>query len=486
MRDLSIKKKLVMVVFSLILGFMIVLLLLNVFFLEDFFIYTLKEDFIEEASEINNVYHNDPENLLNTLREHNNINGYKYVIVDAEGIIRLSSVPEFDVNNEMFLPKHQFEIISDYKDEIVTNEYKYFVLKHPQKEQDQIVLIRYLTPNRTMVISVQLDEIRRNADIANQFFLITGCIIIIFILIISYVLSKKIVKPIIDINNQTAKIANLDFDVSLNYDSKDEIGQLAHSITSISKVLDQKIQELYQANSLLKNDMIGQRQFLASIAHEFKSPIGIIKGYTESVKLKYYETEEEKTDFLDYILDESDRLNNLVEDIVLLAKLDKRDFKLDISDVDLSITILHSLDKYKQLMKTRGLHLESSIKSDIVIRGDVNRIEQIVDNILSNTNRYTTDSGQVKVSLESDEANAVLTVENSSHEINHLDLGSLVKPFYRLEESRSRETGGHGLGLTIVSGLLDAHHGELKLSYTEGKFIIKVTFNLNSESKLLV
>lgn len=481
MRDLSIKKKLVMVVFSLILGFMIVLLLLNVFFLEDFFIYTLKEVFIEEATEINEVYHNDPKNLLNTLKEHNNINGYKYVIVDAEGFIMLSSVPEFDENNKMALAKHQFNIISDYKEEITTKKYKYLVLKHPKKEQDQIVIMRYLTSNKTLVISVQLDEIRRNADIANKFFLITGCIMIVLILIVSYILSKKIVKPIIDINHQTAKIANLDFNVSLNYDSKDEIGQLAHSISSISKVLDQKIQDLYQANSLLKNDMISQRQFLASIAHEFKSPIGIIKGYTESIKLNYYETEEEKQDYLNYVLDESDRLNNLVEDIVLLAKLDKRDFKLDISDVDFSNTVLHSLDKYTNLMKSKGLHVETAIKSDLFISGDAVRIEQIVDNMLSNANRYTTENGHIKVSLESVESKAVLSIENTCHEIDKIDLSSLIKPFYRLEESRSRETGGHGLGLTIVNGLVDAHHGETKLSYAEGKFIIKTTFNLLNE-----
>lgn len=478
MKNLSIKKKLVMVVFSLVLGFLVVLLLLNTLLLEEFYIYTLEDDFIEEANEIKESYdRNDPDFLL-TLREHNNEKGYKYVVTNSEGVILLSSVPEFDETSQLTLPKDQVDIITDSVDERTSKGYKYFVLKHPQNDQDQIVIIKSLTPDQHLVISFQLNDVRKNASIANQFFFITGCIMTVFVLMIAYVLSKRIVQPIMDINEQTKKIANLDFEVSLDYHSNDEIGQLSQSISSIAKALDEKIQALNLANRLLENDMISQRQFLASIAHEFKSPIGIIKGYTESIKLNYYETETEKNDYLDYVLDESDQLNNLVEDIVLLAKLDKRDFKLTMSAVDLSSLVLYSLEKYDRLMTKRALHVESSIKSKVMIKGDMVRIEQIVDNILSNANRYTSDQGLIKVSLETDDTHAVLVVKNTAPTIDKMDMSSLTKPFYRLEQSRSRETGGHGLGLTIANGLIDAHGGKFTLNYFEGYFIIKIVLDL--------
>lgn len=477
MKNLSIKKKLLVVVFSLIIGFMASLLLLNKLFLEEFYIYTLKNDFIKEANSVSDIQSTDQNKMLEYLKERNNLKGYKYIIVELDGKITHSSVPEFNKESRLVLGKDQLKVINESKDEIKNRGYKYIVLDHINDDKDQIIIIKDLGSEKTLVISVQIDGIRNSANVANSFFILSGSFILLIILLISYVLSKKIVSPIIDINKETTKIAQMDFDVSLNYTHNDEIGELSHNISFIANSLDQKIKELNTANDLLEKDMIHQRQFLASLAHEFKSPVGIIKGYAESVKLNYYKDEREKTEYIDYILEESDILNSIVEDIVLLAKLDKRDFKLDISEFDMSNQMKRSLVKYKKLIDDNSLKLDSFIEADLKINADSMRIEQIINNILSNTVRYTSLDGTIKIALKSVNGIVELVVSNTSSIISKNEINSMLKPFYRLDESRSRETGGHGLGLAIVGALVKAHNFKIALDYIDNEFLIKIVFD---------
>lgn len=469
MKNRSIRTKLVVVMFSIIIGFMGLLLVLNNLFLEDYYIIALKDDFENEATLIGDLDFDDAKKTLTYLKNQNNETGYKYIIADFDGRVIISSIPEFSLNEKQTLPKAQINYMLEHLEDIKKSETKYIVMRHPNEKNDQLMIFSWLTENRILIISDQLNDVRNNAIIANQFFILVGGVVCLLVLIMTYFMSMKLVKPIVHLNKQTNRIANLDFEVSIDFKSEDEIGQLSKNIKKLAAALDEKIKDLNDANLLLKNDMVTQRQFLASIAHEFKSPIGIIKGYTESIQLKYYENEEDKQTYLNFILEESDRLSTLVEDMVMLAQLDKRDFKLDRQKIDLTKVIEKSIAKYKPLYDEKAIIITESLKP-MKVQGDLLRIEQIVDNLLANAYHYTPNNGKLTIGM----ADESVYFKNTCEVIEKDKLTMLVRPFYRLENSRSRETGGHGLGLTIVESLVNAHGWHLDIMSDDGHFEIVI------------
>lgn len=469
MKNMSIRTKLVIVMFSIILGFIALLLVMNRLFLEDYYIIALKDDFEKEAALIVESSFSDNEEILVYLRNQNNVNGYKYIITDFTGRVIISSVPEFRLDAKQTLPKAQIKYMTEQLDEIKKHEMKYIVMRHSDEKNDQLMIFTWLSEDRVLIISDQLNDVRNNAVIANQFFIIIGGVVCLLVLIMTYFLSMKIVKPIVHLNKQTNRIANLDFEVSINSNSEDEIGQLSNNIKKLAASLDEKIKALNSANSLLKDDMVTQRQFLASIAHEFKSPIGIIKGYTESIQLKYYDNEEDKQTYLNYILEESDRLSALVEDVVMLAQLDKRDFRLHLSEVNITKVIEKSISKYRPLYEEKHISITND-NEPLTLKGDLIRIEQIVDNLLSNAHHYTPQNGVLEIVIKDN----VIHFKNTCDFIEEEKLSMLIRPFYRLEDSRSRETGGHGLGLTIVEGLITAHGWHMEVSSKDNMFEVTI------------
>jgi signal transduction histidine kinase len=415
---------------------------------------------------------NEPvEKLLIRLRDRAGASGYKFTIVNRNAEIILSSVPEYQLGTTLRFPMHTENYILDLMDKLDVGDYKYAVLKHPQNEQSQIV-IAMKQEESMIVISTQLDEVVGNAQIANKFFVIVSLSLLLVILLATYVLSKKLVKPILVLNKQVEEIANFNFDSKYERLSDDELGQLGKNINHISVELEKHITDLKTSNQFLKDDMVMQRRFLASIAHEFKSPIGIIKGYAESIKLNYYATDLEKNEFTDYIVEESDRLSRLVEDMIMLAQLDNRQFTLELSEVNLSELIQSSIRKKHQTFESKGFALKLEVMDNIILQLDERRVEQVLENLVSNALRYSSKEAVIEISLQKIEDQVVLKARNQCDCIKSSDLEQLIKPFYRIEESRSRNTGGHGLGLSIVNGLVEAHGGSLDIDYQDGMLIL--------------
>ncbi|MCH4887804.1 HAMP domain-containing histidine kinase [Acidaminobacter sp. JC074] len=465
---MKIKSKLIIIMFTIIVSFLGILLLLNRFFLEDYYVLSIRDDFESDVKAIKEIDQDDKR--LAYLKEQNNLKGYKYQIANDKGKVILSSVPEFRANQDMRLPNSQVDYIRKNKALLDDGVMTYFIMEHEDDINRQVLSYSKLSKDRFLIISNQLRHVRSSAHVAIEFFMMTGLLVSLVILVITFFLSKKIVDPILMINRETKKLSELNFDIDVHLDSKDELGQLSNSIQIVAAALDEKITALNLANDRLKNDMVHQRQFLASIAHEFKSPIGIIKGYTESVKLKYYKSDDEMQTFLNYVLEESDQLTGLVEDIVDLAKLDKRDFVLDMQTINLKKLLEKEVNKYKHLFDDKDIEVISSL-DNLEIQGDIKRLEQIIDNLLSNAYHYTKPQGQIYVNLHKG-----LVIKNTCDVIEKDKLDLLTNPFYRLEASRSKETGGHGLGLSIVDGLVKAHHGDMELDYDGNMFIVKVNF----------
>ncbi|MBK5242368.1 HAMP domain-containing sensor histidine kinase [Clostridium sp.] len=473
----SIRYKLVIVASIFFTLFIIGFLIINNIFLERFFLWRLENDmkgYAEIVSESYDDFWGNLEKREAITFEKSRFSGYKIEIADNNGNVIHSSVPEFP---EMDSYKLQSDYLEHFLREITgmkMGDYNYEVLEQTNHKASQIILILKREDMNYLVVSEQITNIKGNMEIAKEFFLIAGTILTIIGLFITYVLSKTITNPIIKISKQAKEIVGFDFSSRYTGQITDEIGNLGIHMNQISEELKNRIEELGYINEKLIDDMSLQQRFLASISHEFMSPVGIIKGYAESIKLNYYANETEKNEYVDYILEESDCLAALAEDMIMLSRLNRRTFVLNKEEVNLSKVLNGVCLKKRDQYKESSVHMVLEIQENINFLCDKTRMSQIFNNLLDNGYRYTSHPWNLVIKMYQDMKGIHLTVVNSCNPLNEQDIEQVFMPFYRFEESHSKLTGGHGLGLSITKALVEAQGGMINASYNNGEFHLEI------------
>lgn len=287
-------------------------------------------------------------------------------------------------------------------------------------------------------------------------------VVFIVIILLSFYYSKIIAKPLIKINRVTRKMANFDFSEKLPVSSDDEIGGLSSSINKLSVNLKDRIDKLHVANEKLQQDIEKERQlentrkeFISGVSHELKTPLSVIRSFAEGIQDG---VSKDTTYYTDVILEETDKMNRLIVEMLELAKLESGTYKLEIDTFSIGELIHQVYTKLSFSIEEKNLQVNMDVDSNILVQANHSRIEQVVVNLLSNAIRYTPDGEQVQIRLLEDEDKVKIEIENNGTPIPEESLNRIWDRFYRLDASRSRHTGGTGLGLSIVKNILDLHH----------------------------
>lgn len=308
---------------------------------------------------------------------------------------------------------------------------------------------------------------------------------IICILILSAIFSYLITKPIIGINKVASKMINLDFSSKCNVKSDDELGNLSKSLNYLSGKLNDTIENLYLANNQLKKDLDLQKEldllrkdFIASVSHEFKTPITLIKGYTESLKDDVAE-EYEREDIYNIITTEVDKMDRLIQDLLDLSQMETDRYTLNITEFYIDELLEYIIKKYILLLKEKNINFEVLIEGkDILVSGDSFKIEQVITNFLNNAINYTEKNKKITVCLKKEDSLVYFSVENEGKNIPDEDIKKIWEKFYRVDKSRNQNSGGTGLGLAICKVILD-HHKSIygaKNTPTGVKFYFKLHY----------
>ncbi len=303
-------------------------------------------------------------------------------------------------------------------------------------------------------------------------------IILALSLVLAYINSKFLSRPLVHINEITKKMAGLDFSYQLAVNGEDEIAQLGKSINELSNSLESSINQMKQANLQLKSDIEKERQlesqrreFIATISHELKSPLTIIMGQLEGMKLnigKYKDHDK----YLQESLVVTQNMQQLVNEILSVNKLESTTFKLNSTRINLSELIAEIMSENQYYVAKHQLSVVADIKQDVYVEADMLLLKRALRNIICNAYFYTT--GSVKIVLDEHH----LAVCNSVDQFPKEELEHLFKPFYRIEKSRNKETGGSGLGLYIVKMILDKHSNlRYELQSSADLVTFEITFN---------
>lgn len=308
---------------------------------------------------------------------------------------------------------------------------------------------------------VQKLVMESSANVANQF--VTVIAVLILCVSIPWIIyfAMKFSKPITEMNSIARKMADLNFEEKLIPTSRDEIGQLAVSINELSEKLDGTLRDLRCSNAKLRDEIEIERRidrmrkdFVANVSHELKTPISIIQGYAEGLKLGVCDRPE---DYCDIILEESVRMNRLVVDLLDLSRYESGQITIERRRFDIVALLRDMCRRLEKRVHEAGATLCMNRTEPIFVLGDIVHIEQIVNNYLSNAISHVCAGGEIRVELEQQEQLAVIRVSNTGKPIPEEEMPMLWQSFYRSDKSHKRDSARFGLGLSIVKSLVELH-----------------------------
>jgi len=269
---------------------------------------------------------------------------------------------------------------------------------------------------------------------------------VLAVIIISFPLARRLVKPIKEIAAATHDIASGHYTTRISFSSSDELGQLARDFNAMALTLEKNEKE--------------RRQWIADISHELRTPLAVLQGEIEAFLDGIHAVTPETIRSLHA---ETLRLKHLVEDLYQLSLSDLGALTYHKENLDLLGVLKDSIESYRTEFDRKHIALTLNVPEDgkITAFADRERLNQLFLNLLENSLKYTDVGGELSVGTRVGNGSLTLEFQDSEPGVCTEDRGKLFERFYRVEESRNRGSGGAGLGLTISKKIVDAHGGEM-------------------------
>lgn len=462
---MKIRWKIFFLMFSVVLMIILGLIATNTIYLEKFYIKNKKEKLVELGQILI-----DPKYVIDfqNLEMHSNV-----------AILIKRTDELYKLEKEAVLPKEEIdEIIVQLKN----NEYVFKEITLLDYRGKVLMLFMPYMRDRYIEIITPLSFIQEGLEISTRYHLLIIVLALIIGSSMSFVFSKKMTDPILELKEITQRISLLDFNIKFEKERKDEIGELGYAINKMGGTLEKNIDEINKVNKKLMEDIENEKrldklrkEFIASVSHELKTPIAIIQGYAQGLMENIAETEEDRNFYCEIIVEESLKMDSLVKELLLITQMDSGYFKIEKEKVDLYQMIKDIRDKYS----SKNREIKYIGEKDIFAYCDEKYIDRVLENLVVNALKYSTGDREVTITVEDIENRYKVIISNESENLSEDDLENIWTPFYRVNKARDRD--GHGLGLAIVRGILENHKSNFGVYITE-KNIINFWFELEKSS----
>nr|WP_325185819.1 HAMP domain-containing sensor histidine kinase [uncultured Oscillibacter sp.] len=311
---------------------------------------------------------------------------------------------------------------------------------------------------------------------------ILGIVVLVVSVIAAFFYSRYMTAPIKKVSRLSKQMADMDFNGLCSTTRTDEIGVLSVSLNTLSQKLGAALSDLQKANQKLQSDIDMERQlerqrveFFSAASHELKTPITIIKGQLQGM-LYQVGRYKDREPYLAQSLEVTDNLEKMVQELLTISRLDTTGYAFNPSHIHLDKLIYDRLTVHEDLFMQRELSVEKDISPEVCISGDLQLLQKVVDNLLGNAAAYSPAGERITVKVWQADEKAHLTIENTGVHIPDKDIPKLFEAFYRVDQSRNRQTGGTGLGLYIVKTILDLHGAAIKIENTTQGVKVSVQF----------
>ena len=465
----SVRVKLFMTLSLVILLIIIFLILVNNFVLGRFYLYSKRHPLKSVYRTVNDYYNNDKsENFEEKLEQIAIQNNFDILIRNNENVnIYTSNKDFYSTFGQMNEMTSRFNIgvgeLIEQSDNFVIKK-----IKDSKNGITYILLSSTLDNGYLLYIRIPISSIQESVKISNNFlYLMAGFAILIAAVIVSYV-SRKFTDPILELNDIAKKMSNLDFSHKYRIkDVDDEINNLGRSINVMSDKLERTINQLRNSNIELEKDIEEKskidemrKSFISDVSHELKTPIALIQGYSEGLLENVNTDEESRKFYAEVILDETNKMDKLVKQLLELMKLEygKRQFndkKFNIVEVEKEV-----VRKSKVMLEEKKVKIEFNLSEEINVFADDFYIEQVISNYITNAIKHVKEiDGKKVISIVNEvniEKNKVrVKIFNTGENIAEEHINRIWNRFYKVDESRNRTDGGTGIGLSFVKAIMN-------------------------------
>jgi two-component system OmpR family sensor kinase len=396
------------------------------------------------------------------------------------GVPTSASVTLLDVDGNLIgrvggdLTKEQIAVVGMSVAEVQEKGDKPFTIKGDDGQPDVRAVAQVLpTGLGSVIVANSLADVDRTLNRLGFFFFILGLLALLAIALVSRWIIAISLKPLEAVEETAEAIAAGDLSARLPAAKPDtEVGRLT---TSLNTMLG-RIEESFEARVSSESKL---RRFVADASHELRTPLTAIRGFAELHRQGAVVGEEKTKELVGRIEKESIRMSSLVEDLLLLARLDQsREMAQD--PVDLNLLLTEAVASAKAAGPNHPIEV-SLPSAEVFVLGDSQRIHQVVANLLANARTHTPEGSLIRVSLEQGVAETIISVSDNGPGLSESDQERIFERFFRADPSRARTSGeGSGLGLSIVDAVMKAHGGYVSVKSKLGE---GATFKLHFLNK---
>ena len=464
----SIRFKLFLTLCVVIAIIVLCLVAINSVVLESFYLYSKTQTVKGVYNKINDYYNRtgDYGNIEEELQRIAFNNNFDIFIETDQNVIAFSTNRDFYSVVDIISNSRDFSNTRNNDNVIyVDDDMRIEKINDQNNNISYILLSGRLDNGYNLYISIPA------VDISNQALIIIGFIILIISAFIASYISKKFTSPIVELNDITNKMARLDF--SKKYylaDTDDEINELGKNINTMSDKLETTIKQLRDNNLELEKDIEEKskidemrKQFISDVSHELKTPIALIQGYAEGLVENVNTDDESRKFYAEVILDESNKMDTLVKQLLELMKLEygKREFNNE--NFNIVELINEVIRKCKVMIEEKNITIEFDSNNQVMVNADEFYVEQVVTNYFTNAIKHSEEvNGEKKICIKisNTESKVRVSVFNTGNNIPEEHLSKIWGRFYKEDSSRNRNDGGTGIGLALVKAIMNNYKND--------------------------
>ncbi|WP_105619502.1 sensor histidine kinase [Vallitalea okinawensis] len=388
---------------------------------------------------------------------------YALIYTDSFGFMRrIGNTPfDFDNVNEGVTRYSRSEFINLLNPDIKIKG----VPPNAKNDNDLLLYNKIDSYGNLIIIYMPIKSIQDSVNIIQQLLYMITIIALLLISILTFIISRNIINPVIEVKNIAIKMSSLDFSQRCNQQRNDEIGELSSSINVLSDKLEVTINQLKTELKKEKSTDQLRKQFIGQVSHELQTPLSIINSYIEALMDGVITSNDEVDSSYQIIQEESEKISKIVRDLLDLSQLESGVFKVEFNDFNIGLLLDQLYYKYHELVKAKQFTFNvSGVESGYIIKGDSIRIEQAISNLIQNAIKYTNPGGQITLSMRPQNNYIQILVENTGHKIAEKDIDLIWESFYKNKNSKKE---GIGLGLAIAKQIVTLHGGDYFVRNTD-------------------
>ena len=360
------------------------------------------------------------------------------IVTDSNGNKHLD-VKKTEMMGEMF--------ILEFNDREMLEEINSNKTIYADDRTDMYFYIRAIDDDTYFIVSTRITPINATKMIIKEQLIIITIFAAVICVVATFIASKSISNPLSILTNQASMLGKGNYDIEFKGEGYKEVSDLALTLND--------------AETKIKASDEYRRSITANVSHDLKTPLTIIKSYAEMIKDLYKDNETKRNESLDVIINETDRLAMLVNDVLMLSKLEAGVIKLEIAEINLSNLLNQCLISFDIMQEKDGYTIKTDIDEDIIVDADEKKMNAVFYNLIGNALNYSGDDKTIYVSLKKNDDYATFNVKNYGNIIDIDRQERIWDEYYRDENSHKRNTVGTGLGLSIVKNVFELH----KLDY---------------------